>query len=186
MTKIVKSTLPLAALAPLLAAGPVHAEGKEKQIALGKKLVTIGGCNDCHTPIKMGPDGPAPDLSRLLSGHPEQLAMPPAPKLPDGPWIATVGATMTAWSGPWGVSYTANLSPDPETGLGRWTERQFVDTLRTGRHQGRGRRLLPPMVSPAAFAEHTDTELGAIFAYLRSIPAVRNRVPEPQPPLAAR
>ena len=128
MTKTMTSTLTLAALAALLAAGPAHADGKQKQIALGRKLVTLGGCNDCHTPLKMGENGPQPDLSRLLSGHPEQLAMPPAPKLPEGPWMATVGATMTAWSGPWGVSYTANLTPDPETGLGRWTEQQFIDT----------------------------------------------------------
>jgi mono/diheme cytochrome c family protein len=186
MTKTMTSTLTLAALATLLAAGPALADGKQKQIALGRKLVTLGGCNDCHTPLKMGENGPQPDLSRLLSGHPEQLTMPPAPKLPEGPWMATVGATMTAWSGPWGVSYTANLTPDPETGLGRWTEKQFVDTLRTGRHQGRGRQLLPPMVPPAAFAELSDDELGAIFAYLRSIPAVRNRVPEPEAPLAMR
>jgi mono/diheme cytochrome c family protein len=186
MTKTMTSTLTLAAMAALLAAGPALADGKQKQIALGRKLVTLGGCNDCHTPLKMGENGPQPDLSRLLSGHPEQVVMPPAPKLPEGPWMATVGATMTAWSGPWGVSYTANLTPDPETGLGRWTEKQFVDTLRTGRHQGRGRQLLPPMVTPAAFSEHTDAELGAIFAYLRSIPAVHNRVPEPQAPLAMR
>ena len=54
-------------------------------------------------------------------------------------------ATNTAWSGPWGVSFTANLTPDPETGLGRWTLRNFMDTIRSGRHMGRGRPILPPM-----------------------------------------
>ncbi len=92
-------------------------------VARGHYLVTIAGCNDCHTPLKMGPAGPEPDMDRMLSGHPQSLAMPAPPKLPDGPWLVTAAATNTAWSGPWGVSFTANLTPDPETGLGRWTLR---------------------------------------------------------------
>src|SRR5687767_4377229 len=47
--------------------------------------------------------------------------------------------TLTAWSGPWGVSFTANLTPDPETSVLRdFTEEQFIQTMRTGRHQGQG------------------------------------------------
>lgn len=148
----------------------------------GEYLVRSVGCGDCHTPMKMGPNGPEPDVARLLSGHPEAMQMPPAPA-PSGPWIASVAATMTAWAGPWGVSYTANLTPDPETGLGKWTEQQFVDTLRSGRHLGRGREILPPMPWPA-FRNMTDQDLRSIYAYLRTIPAVTNHVPEPQPPAA--
>lgn len=153
-------------------------------LARGKYLVTTSGCNDCHTPFKMGPAGPEPDMDRMLSGHPEGLVMPPAPQLPEGPWLATVAATNTAWSGPWGVSFTANLTPDPETGLGRWTLRNFVDTIRSGRHLGRGRPILPPMPYPM-YKHFTDEDFAAIFAYLQTIPAVRNRVPEPLPPPAA-
>ena len=149
----------------------------------GKYLVTIAGCNDCHTPLKMGPAGPEPDMTRMLSGHPELMALPPAPKLPEGPWMVTVAATNTAWSGPWGVSYTANLTPDPETGLGKWTLRNFSDTIRTGRHMGRGRPILPPMPIPM-YKNFTDTDMEAIYSYLRTIPAVKNRVPEPLPPMA--
>ena len=153
------------------------------KIARGKHLVTTSGCHDCHTPWKMGPQGPAPDMTRMLSGHPEAMVLPPAPKLPPGPWLVTVAATNTAWAGPWGTSFTANLTPDNETGLGRWTARTFVDTIRTGRHLGRGRPLLPPM--PAAMYAHMpDEDLAAIFAFLQSIPAVRNRVPQPLPPVA--
>ena len=54
-------------------------------------------------------------------------------------------ATNTAFAGPWGVSFTANLTPDKETGLGKWTEEMFIATMRTGRHQGKGRPMLPPM-----------------------------------------
>src|SRR5262245_14387767 len=54
----------------------------------GKYLVNIGGCNDCHTPLKMGAKGPEPDLSRMLSGHPEDAKLPPPRKLDDSPWFA--------------------------------------------------------------------------------------------------
>jgi hypothetical protein len=156
----------------------------ENPVPRGKYLVTVGGCNDCHTPWKLGPTGPEPDMSRMLSGHPEQQAMPPAPKLPAGPWATSVAASMTAWSGPWGVSFTANLTPDPETGLGKWSEKDFIDTIRTGRHLGRGRQILPPMPW-FNYAEMTDDDLRAVFAYLKSIPPIRNRVPEPLPPATA-
>lgn len=147
----------------------------------GRYLVTVAGCNDCHTPWQPGPNGPEPDMSRMLSGHPEAATMPPPPLLPQGPWVVLASETNTAWSGPWGISFTANLTPDEETGLGKWTLRTFTDTIRTGRHKGRGRPVLPPM--PIQMYRHfTDDDLVAIFTYLRSIPAVKNRVPEPVSP----
>jgi hypothetical protein len=79
------------------------------------------------------------------------------------------------------VSFTANLTPDKETGLGKWTVRTFTDTIRTGRHLGRGREILPPMPIPV-YKNFTDEDLAAIFAYLQTIPAVNNRVPAPRPP----
>jgi mono/diheme cytochrome c family protein len=150
-------------------------------VARGKYLVDAIGCADCHTPLVMGASGPERDPTRHLSGHPDTLAMPPAPTLPPGPWLATMSATMTAWSGPWGTSFTANLTPDKETGLGTWTVDQFIATIRTQRHQGHGRALLPPM--PAViYANLSDEDLRAVFAYLQSIPAIKNRVPQPLPP----
>ena len=177
LTVISGMALRAVAPAPLPDATPADAA----RIARGEYLVTIGGCNDCHTPWKIGARGPEPDLTRMLSGHPSALQMPPAPALTPGPWMASVGATMTAWSGPWGVSFTANLTPDKETGLGDWTFEQFVQTLKTGRHQGKGRPILPPMPY-FNYAKATDDDLAAIFAYLRSIPAVHNRVPQPIDP----
>ena len=150
-------------------------------IERGRYLVTVSGCNDCHTPWKSGPNGPEPDMSRMLSGHPETDTLPAPPPLLQGPWVVLVSETNTAWSGPWGISFTANLTPDEETGLGKWTLRMFTDTIRTGRHKGRGRPVLPPM--PIQMYKHyTDEDLAAIFSYLRSIPAVKNRVPEPLSP----
>jgi mono/diheme cytochrome c family protein len=165
---------------PVLAADTGTAAQPEK-VARGKYLVTIAGCNDCHTPWTPGPNGPAPDMTRMLSGHPETVSLPPAPQLPQGPWVVTAAGTNTAWSGPWGVSFTANLTPDAETGLGRWTLRNFVDTIRSGRHMGRGRQILPPMPVPM-YKHMTDEDLEAVYTYLRTIPAIPNRVPEPLPP----
>ncbi len=59
------------------------------RIARGKYLVSIMGCHDCHSPMKMGPNGPEVDMTGPLSGHPEALKMPPAPQLPPGPWVWT-------------------------------------------------------------------------------------------------
>jgi hypothetical protein len=160
-------------------AGPAGAD--KTLVARGAYLTRIMGCNDCHTPLKMGPKGPEPDLSRLLSGHPQDLAMPPAPSLGAGPWLWAGAATMTAFAGPWGTSYAANLTPDPETGIGSWTVKTFVDAIRNGRHEGAGRPILPPMPWQTV-ASATDGDLRAIFAYLNSIPPVRNRVPQPVDP----
>jgi hypothetical protein len=150
-------------------------------VELGAYLVKTMGCHDCHTPWTLGPNGPEPDMTRALTGHPESLKMPPAPVLPAGPWMATFSATNTAWAGPWGVSFTANLTPDKETGLGDWTEEQFVAAIRTGKHQGKGRQILPPMPY-AVYANLVDEELKAVWAYLRSLAPVKNRVPQPVDP----
>jgi hypothetical protein len=141
----------------------------------GQYLVTITGCGDCHTPMKMGPNGPEPDRAQLLAGHPSGLAMPPAP-VAQGPWLWSGAATNTAFAGPWGVSYAANLTPDQETGLGIWTEDLFIKAMRSGKHWGQARPILPPMPWQN-IAAMTDDDLKAMFAYLRSIPADNNPVP---------
>jgi len=177
-------TLLLAAAADSFAAPPAdqpQAMPSAAEVARGKYLLETSGCHDCHTPFKLGPKGPEPDFSRALSGHPEQLKMPPPPALGDGPWVMTSSATNTAHAGPWGVSFTANLTPDPQTGLGLWTLRDFQQTIRTGRHMGRGREILPPMPIPV-YRNFTDKDLAALYAYLRTVPAINNRVPEPLPP----
>ena len=148
----------------------------------GRYLVSVLACHDCHTPLVPGPDGrPAPDMSRMLSGHPASLEMPPAPALPEGPWQVVASATLTAWNGPWGTSFAANLTPDPQTGLGDWSWENFRDTIRTGRHMGRGRPVLPPMPIPV-YRNLEDDDLRAVYAYLQSIPPISNRAPEPLPP----
>ena len=143
----------------------------------GRYLGTAMGCNDCHTPWKMGPNGPEPDMSRMLSGHPESEKAVKPPKL-DGPWMAATSSTFTAWAGPWGISYTANLTPDQNTGLGIWTEDMFIKAIREGKHMGTSRPILPPMPWPS-FKNLSDEDLKAIFAYLKTIPPIVNHVPDP-------
>ncbi len=166
------------------AAAPAPAPARAELVARGQYLTNTMACYDCHTPWAMTPEGPRPDPKRWLSGHPESVIVATAPAPLPSPWAAAVSETMTAWTGPWGVSFTANLTPDPETGLGAWTFDDFRAAIRTGRHRGKGRPILPPM--PAhAYAKLTDADLEAIFAYLQSLPPIRNRVPEPLPPAEA-
>ena len=160
------------------AAAPAsHAEVVER----GKYLVTILDCHGCHTPWKMTDKGPAPDMSRMLSGHPSDLKMPPPPAA-QGPWLWQGAATNTAFAGPWGVTYTVNLTPDVNTGLGIWTEEMFIKALRTGKHFGQSRPIQPPMPWPA-YGQMTDADLKAVYAYLRTIPPVKNLVPDYEPPV---
>ena len=153
------------------------AAAKAAQVKRGQYLVNAMGCNDCHTPMKMGANGPEYDTARYLSGHQETEKLPPAPA-PSGPWIVSVSGSGTAWSGPWGVSYTQNITPDAETGIGNYTEAQFVMTIREGKKQGRGREILPPMPWPA-FKNLSDTDLKAIYAFLRTVKPIKNKVPDP-------
>lgn len=175
VTAAIVSTLDMSAVTQ-----SASAADPTQSVARGKYLVSTSGCHDCHTPWKIGDNGPEPDMSRQLSGHPQDLKMPPVPTLPKGPWIVVGAATNTAWAGPWGVSFTANLTPEPDTGLGQWTVQDFKSTIRTGRHMGRGRQVLPPMPIPV-YNNMTDADLEAVFAYLRTIPPIKNRVPEPLP-----
>jgi hypothetical protein len=152
------------------------------RVARGRQLVSIGGCNDCHTPMKFDADlgMPVPDMTRMLSGHPEG-GPDPASTLA-GHDIGVIGPTFTSFRLPFGVVYPANLTPDKDTGLGGWTEDMFVRAMRTGRHMGgNGRPILPPMPW-MTLARQSDADLKAIFAYLQSLPALRNDVPAPKVP----
>jgi mono/diheme cytochrome c family protein len=163
----------------LLGAGRAPTKAGADHVARGKYLVNYGGCNDCHTPLKMTDKGPVPDLSRMLSGHPEDAKLPP-PELKPGPWFAAT-AGMTAWAGPWGISYAANLTPDRNTGLGIWNEEMFVKAMRTGKHMGAGRDILPPMPWQGV-AGLTDDDIKSIYAYLRTVPPIVNHVAAPVAP----
>jgi hypothetical protein len=160
-----------------------RAATRSVSVERGQYLVASIGCADCHAPKVFRADGPEPDMTRFLSGHPEHDTMPAPPRLPAGPWLAVASADLTAWSGPWGISYAINLTPDENTGIGSWSEDTFVKALKTGRHMGVSRPILPPMPW-TAFRNLTDDDLRSVFVYLRTIPPVHNRVPEPVAPAA--
>jgi hypothetical protein len=123
-------------------------------------------------------------MDRMLSGHPENLKVnAPFSAVAGTTWTVATNDHLTAWSGPWGISFAANLTPDTLTGLrsGVWTEELFIKALRTGKHMGTAREILPPM--PWQFiGQHNDDDLKAIWAYLATIPAITNHVPDPLAP----
>jgi len=161
-----------------LMAAKMQYSGFESQVKWGEHLVKVGGCNDCHTPKKMGPNGPEDDMSLMLSGHPAQ--QPPVTF--DAKEAAKKGLvvtqTFTSWTGPWGTTFAANLTPD-SSGLGNWTEAQFLKALKEKKWMGLdGTRPLMPPMSMMSATIMTDDELKAIFAYLKTIPPVKNVQPE--------
>ena len=160
--------------------------GYESQVKWGEHLVMVGACGDCHTPKKMGPRGPEEDSSLLLSGHPAKMPPPDVDRAAMESKGLAVTQTLTAWIGPWGISYSANLTSD-DSGIGTWSEDQFIYAIRNGKLKGLpgSRDLLPPMPWPA-IRNHTDDELKAIFAYLKSTKPVNNIVPPPAPPVVQR
>ena len=174
----------LGIVATLVAVGCTRRAPEPTPVERGRYLVTVGGCNDCHTPKLQGGEGLRLDTTHLLSGHPQDMKLPAPPQPPPGPWMVVTDWTLSAWSGPWGISYAANLTPDEETGIGAWDEAMFVNALRKGQHLGAGRPILPPMPWQN-FAQMSDDDLKAVFAYLKSLPPVKNKVPEPVPPPAS-
>jgi hypothetical protein len=146
----------------------------------GEHLVTICGCNDCHTPKKMTERGPEPDSSLWLSGHPASMPAPAVDRADMAKRGLGVTDFLTAWVGPWGTTYAPNLTSD-ETGIGAWSEQQFITCIREGKLKGLSRPLLPPM--PWQFYKAmTDGELKAIFAYLKSTKPIKNIAPAYEPP----
>jgi mono/diheme cytochrome c family protein len=152
------------------------------QVERGRMLIVGGGCHDCHTPKKVGPNGPEADMDRMLSGHPESEGVPqPFKPIKGSPYVIHINGHLTAWSGDWGVSFAANLTPDENTGLGIWTEDMFLAALKQGKHMGKSRPILPPMPWNW-YGQLPDEDLKAMFAYLKSIKPIANRVPVPLTP----
>jgi mono/diheme cytochrome c family protein len=186
---IVAATVAVAASAQTQPASPAKgaqgAKTADPRVARGAYLVTAGVCDDCHTPKKWipGKPDPVPMEGYRLAGHLESEKLPPPPAISQS-WVAVGSQDFTAWAGPWGISYSMNLTPDENTGIGSWSESTFVQAMRAGKHMGVSRPILPPMPWPA-YGQLTDDDLKAIYAFLRTIPAVHNRIPDPVPPPSA-
>jgi hypothetical protein len=159
--------------------GPVVIS-QDSLIKRGSYLVNSIGCDDCHSPKKFGPNGPELDMENRFGGH---LSTVPTGKvntsvINDG-W-ALFAMDLTSAVGPWGQSYSANISSD-ETGIGNWSEEQFMIAIREGKSKGmkEGRPLLPPMPW-FVYKNMSDTDLKSIFAYLKTTKPVHNVVPGPK------
>jgi hypothetical protein len=160
----------------------VNFNGFESQAKWGEHLVIISACHDCHTPKKMTAMGPVLDSSLLLAGHIKGSPEPVINKKEMQDKGLVVTSDLTTWVGPWGTSYTANLTSD-QTGIGNWSEAQFMLALRKGKYKGlaEARNLLPPMPWEM-YRNFTDDELKAVFAYLKTTNPIDNVVPAPLPP----
>jgi hypothetical protein len=153
----------------------------------GHHIVTIADCGTCHTPKKMTDMGPVEDSALALSGHPSAQPYPNVDRKEMETKHLFASDDLTSWVGPWGVSYAANITSDTTSGIGNWSEEQFITCLRKGKYMGldKARNLLPPMPWQA-FSKMTDDELKAVFAYLKSTKPIHNIVPQPVPPLLAK
>jgi hypothetical protein len=154
--------------------------------AWGEHLVKAMACTECHTPKKMTEKGPVAIDSLYLSGYHAGAGSVPEFHRAE---IEKSGQVLgndqwTAFSGYWGISYSANITSDG-SGIGNWEEDNFMRAIRAGKYMGldNSRQLLPPMPWHD-FANLSDPELKAIFAYLKTVPAVHNIVPAPSPPVA--
>ncbi|ADB38200.1 hypothetical protein [Spirosoma linguale] len=148
------------------------------QIEKGKYLITIMGCGDCHAPKTMTPQGPVADPQLGLSGHPARIPMGKVTKNALNDWVLFHPMSTIA-VGPWGASFAANLTPDA-TGIGSWSEEQFIIALTEGKSKGirAARPLLPPMPW-LSYTKMKREDLVAMFAYLKSCKPVENVVPQP-------
>lgn len=152
-------------------------------IEYGGHLVAIAGCNDCHSPKNMSPTGFEIKPETMLSGYPADRPVFAYDKALAQRGIVQMNEDMTAAAGPWGVSFAANLTSDG-TGAASWPLENFKKAMRTGKMKGveSSRMMLPPMPW-FNYVNMTDEELEAIYAYLRSVPPIKNTPPDPISPM---
>jgi hypothetical protein len=158
-------------LLAILAALPAQARpASQAQIEQGRYLTQIAGCVTCHTPFQAR----YADSSKLPTDDLRTLSFSEHDALDIGRLLAG-GRPFDL--GPGGVIFSRNLTPDPATGLGKWSDAEIKSAIRTG--AARGRQLHPIM--PYAIYNHmADSDLDAIVAYLHSLPPVANKIPDGQ------
>lgn len=147
----------------------------------GDYLVNSMGCDDCHSPKRMGAHGPELIPELRFSGTPHDVKLPPAnvDEIKKG-WVM-LAPDLTSAVGPWGQSFAANITSD-DSGIGAWTEQHFFTSIRKGKYKGLegSRDLLPPMPW-FVYKNLNDEDLRSIFYYLKTTKPVRNIVPAPKP-----
>lgn len=178
----------VAATGVLVACNDSSANEKENKpmtqaelVKRGEYLVNAVGCDDCHSPKRMGPNGPEIIEELRFSGYPSErpLSRVDTTTVNNG-WML-FGTDLTSAVGPWGMSFAGNISSDA-TGIGNWKEEQFFKVIREGKFKGldNSRPLLPPMPW-FVYKNFSDEDIRSIFAFLRSTKPVQNVVPAPKP-----
>ena len=182
---LIAGILATAVVACTNSAGNIAATAVKKDSAAmvlrGEYLVNSIGCDDCHSPKRMGPHGPEIIAELRFSGFPGNGQLPPVDttEVKKG-WIL-FAPDLTSAVGPWGASFGANISSDG-SGIGNWKEENFIRALREGKYKGlvNSRPLLPPMPW-TVYKNMNDDDLKSIFAYLKTSKPVNNAVPAPKP-----
>ncbi len=135
-------------------AGRYHPNNRDK-IDRGAYMIELLGCGSCHT---NGAFDGEPDMTRALAGSDTGVA-----------FTNPVGDEYP------GIVYPSNITPDEETGIGSWSDRQIANAIRSGigRHGERRIATMPWQ----GYARLTDEDVAALVAYLRSIQPIKNKVP---------
>lgn len=153
---------------------------KDSLIKRGNYLVSTMMCDDCHSPKRMGPQGPEVIPELRLSGFRQNGHLPSVDTSEIRKGWTLFNEDLTSAIGQWGASFSANITSD-ETGVGNWSEEQFFTAIRKGKLKGlnESRPLLPPM--PWQIIRNlNDDDLRAIYTYLQSTKPVENVVPAPR------
>lgn len=132
---------------------PIALADTTNAVEWGRYLATgLYGCYDCHSADFATNNALEPEKSVGFFGG-------------GNPMLDMEGNVMPS----------ANITPDPETGIGSWTEEQFVQTVKHGRRPD-GTAIRYPMLPHTPL---TDGEVKAIYAYLRTVPPIKNKVERP-------
>ena len=149
-----------------------------EQVREGETLVLEGSCNFCHTPELTEDDK---YFGKILFGYPSDKKLPELPNVPFGSqqWMEFVSnLDSTVWIAGNMVVFSANITPDIETGIGSWSKDDFINTIRTGMHPGWKKKVNKPMPW-LDYAKLSNDELTSIYSYLMTQQPVHNKVPEP-------
>ena len=173
--KLLIFSLTILCIGVIIGIGIRTVDSQNDMVERGKYLVdAVAACGHCHTPRA----GAEYNMAMYLAGHPANASHPRYDiNMMQQSIFLLASPLLTAFSAPFGTSFSSNLTPDKETGLGEWTEKMFIDAMRTGYHQGNkdNRKIFPPMPTKH-YAQMTDADLKAIWAYLKSIKPVKNEV----------
>lgn len=180
MTRILLVLISICIL-PVVVSISDDTQNMNTEIEKGRELVSEYGCGTCHSPKIETKAGLIADPQKTLSGH--RADDKDLPNIPEGflggdTWSGVYSKSLTAWAGPWGIAFAANLTPDKDTGIGAWSKQNFISTIKLGIHTTSLAREIVPSMPWREFSSLSDDDLGAIYSYLMTLKPIKNKVPE--------